>query len=105
MDIFTENFFIEKGNQYYILNRLKQSKAFYEKAEQTSPDNPEVLISLARINYELDNYYTASQYYNRFKEISPDTAEINSYLISQNKGAIMNKALENLKGDVRWVEE
>ncbi len=105
MNIFTENFLIEKGNQYYILNRLKQSQAFYEKAEQNSPDDPEVLLSLARVNYEQDNYYTATQYYNRLKIISPDTAEKNSYLISQNTGAIMNKALENLKGDVRWVEE
>ena len=105
MNIFTENFFIEKGNQYYILNRLKPSQAFYEKAQQQAPDNPEVLLSLARINYELDNYHTATLYYNKLKKVSSKTAEENLYIISQNTGVIQNKALENLKGDVRWVEE
>ena len=105
INILTDNYFIEKGNQYYILNRLKQSKAFYEKAEKISPENPEVLLSLARINYELDNYYTATEYYNRLKTVSPEAAEKNTYLLSQNTGATLNKALENLKGDVRWVEE
>ena len=105
IDIFTDIFFIEKGNQYYILNRHKQALAFYEKAYKISPENPQVLLSLARINYELDNYYKATEYYKRLKEISPEKAQQNSYLISQNTGSIQNKALENLKGEVRWAEE
>ncbi len=104
MNLFTENTMIEKGNQYYLENKLKPALAFYEKAEKMAPDNPEVILSLARINYELDNYYKATEYLNKLKELSPPDADANSYIESQNTGAIMNKALDNLKGEVRWAE-
>ena len=105
LDIFTDNALLEKGNQYYIDKRLKQALAFYEKAYIRDPDDPEVILSLARANYELDNYYTASVYLEDLKKIDPEKAETNSYLVSEFTGTTMKTALENLKGDVNWAEE
>jgi len=105
LDIFTDNAMLEKGNQYYIEKQLKQALAFYEKAYIRAPRDPEVLLSLARVNYELDNYYTASVYLEDLKKIDPEKAEANNYLVSEFTGATMKTALENLKGDVNWAEE
>lgn len=105
IDISTGNPLLQKGNQYYLDNRLKQALAFYEKAYRREPANPEIILALARVNFELDNYYSASVYLENLKKIDPKKGESNNYLVSEFTGTAMKTALENLKGEVRWVEE
>ena len=105
VDIVNDNILIERGNQYYLENRLKQAMVSYEKALADEPDNTAAIVSLARVHYEMDNYYTAGMYHSVLKEIDPALAGKNDYLVTLNAGAIMSAALENLKGEVRWVEE
>ncbi|GAJ08048.1 unnamed protein product, partial [marine sediment metagenome] len=54
--------------------RFSMAREYYLRALNLLPDNPRLLLVLARIEQELQNSEQALDYYNRLKVLSPQLA-------------------------------
>jgi tetratricopeptide (TPR) repeat protein len=73
------------GHLSYLLGSFQEALAYYERAQKLSPDNPTVLLALARANHELENYGVVKVTYEKLKAADPNLAERFAYL--ELKGA------------------
>lgn len=96
---------INMGNLYYMQDELSKAKEYYDRASALSPDNPKVLLAVARVDHELENYGTARQAYAKLKELSPELADRFAYLDLRGSQAARAADPAQLKGVVLWEEE
>jgi tetratricopeptide (TPR) repeat protein len=68
------------GKLYSMGKQWKDALSCYQRANVMVPENPQVLLALARINRELQKYDDAKQMYNKLKSIDPKFASQYSYL-------------------------
>ena len=71
---------INLGNIYYLRGDLHKALEFYTRAQHQSPDSPAVLVSLTRINRELENHAQAQKSYAQLAAVAPDIAEDYKFL-------------------------
>ncbi len=64
-----------------------------------------MLLSVARVNHELENYGTTREAYAKLKEIDPALADRFAYLSLRGQEASRAADLEEVKGVVVWDEE
>ena len=76
---------------------------YLERARRASPDNPLILLNISRVNYELENYDKATQYYDRLVALDPDRADRFSYLAGT--GSESRAADARLVDEVLYVDE
>lgn len=76
--------FINLGNLYYLDNNYEQALYYYEQASKYAANNSAVLIQLARVYYEMENYKKSSQIFERVQSISPKLANRFAYLSAQS---------------------
>jgi tetratricopeptide (TPR) repeat protein len=96
---------INVGNIYYLQGQMEKALDYYERASLTEPDNPKVLLCLARANHELENYGSARKAYSRLKNVDPDLAAQFSYLDLRGEEASRAAEMSAVKGVVVWEEE
>ncbi|MBT3271919.1 MAG: hypothetical protein HN368_02095 [Spirochaetales bacterium] len=91
------------GNIAYLESDFNSALAYFTRAFGIKPDDPHVLLSLARVNHELENYGTARKQYDRLREIDLVLAEKFAYLDYRDQNqARANNALTR---EVFWAEE
>lgn len=93
------------GNIYYLASDLLRALEFYQKASRLQPNNPLVLLGLARTNHELENYGSARSAFSNLKKTAPELADRFSYLELQGKEAARAAEAGKAKGVVVWGEE
>ena len=59
---------VNLGTISYLSGDLVEALDYYEQAEQNAPDNADVLLNIARVNHELENYGMARRAYSRLQE-------------------------------------
>ncbi len=95
---------INLGNIYYLNGDVQNAKVYYDRAYQQQPDNPKVLLTVARVNHEMENYGTVKQTYTKLKEIDPDLAMQFAYLDLRGDDATRAAAIGRVKEVVLWEE-
>jgi len=95
---------INLGNIYYLSGDMKKAKSYYEQAYQIKPDSATVLLCVARVNHELENYGTVKDAYGKLKEKNPDLARQFAYLDLRGDDAARAASIGNLKEVVVWEE-
>ena len=70
------------GNIAYMAGDFNSALSYFTQADRLSPDKANILLGLARTNYELENYGMVKQNYLDLKELNPGLAENFSYLVS-----------------------
>ena len=93
------------GNLHYLKEDLSQAKDYYEQAEELSPENAKVLLSIARINHELENYGTARAAYQKLQAVDPELAQRFAYLGLRGEEAARAADVAEVKGVMIWDEE
>lgn len=68
------------GNINYLEEDYPEALDFYTRAEQVRPNNPTVLLGIARASHQLEDYNAASDRYAKLKTVDPALAEKFSYL-------------------------
>jgi tetratricopeptide (TPR) repeat protein len=68
------------GKLCSINKQWKDAFAYYQKANEMIPDNPQVILALTRVNLELQKYDDAKQTYNKLKSLDPEFASQYAYL-------------------------
>ena len=59
------------GHLYFTKGDWKNALLSYQQASEIDPRNPHTLLSLARVNQELQNYGDAKKSYDKLKAIDP----------------------------------
>jgi tetratricopeptide (TPR) repeat protein len=95
---------INLGNIYYLNGDIQNAKVYYDRAYQQQPDNPKVLLTVARVNHEMENYGTVKQTYAKLKEVDPDLAQQFAYLDLRGDDATRAAAIGRVKEVVLWEE-
>ncbi|HET6452163.1 MAG TPA: hypothetical protein VFI08_12675 [Spirochaetia bacterium] len=68
------------GNLYYLKEDWSAALACYAQANEIVPNNPHVIVALAKVNQELQNYPELQKYYDKLKGIDPTLAGQYAYL-------------------------
>jgi tetratricopeptide (TPR) repeat protein len=93
------------GNIEFQEGDAEEAARYYELALDIEPDNPAVLLSLARANHELENYGNASRSYDRVKELDPTLAGRFAYLGLQGDDAARAAEAGGTSDLLLWVEQ
>ena len=96
---------VNMGNLYYLNGEMKKAQEYYKRAQAISPNNAKVLLSVARVDHELENYGMAREAYNKLKEVDPSLAERFAYLGLRGEEASRAADVGEIKGIVIWAEE
>ncbi len=96
---------LNMGNLCFLRDDMDQALEYFEKAATKAPDNPKVLLCLARANHALENYGTSRRTYEKLKELDPELAARFSYLDLRGKEADRAAELSKTKEVVIWEEE
>jgi hypothetical protein len=95
---------INLGNIHYLNGDIKNAKAYYDRAYRQAPENPKVLLTVARVNHEMENYGTVNETYAKLKQVDPDLAQQFSYLELRGDDATRAAAIGRVKEVVIWEE-
>jgi len=93
------------GNLLYIRDQWKDALTYYQRANEMVPDNPHVLLALARVNRELQNYDDAKLMYNKLKSIDPDLASHYAYLEQGEESGARASDVATQRKAVIWETE
>jgi hypothetical protein len=95
---------INMGN--ILLNRssMREALGYFQRAYEKEPDNPRVLLCIARTNHELENYGEAKVAYNTLKALDPELANRFAYLDLRGEEAARAAEISQAKEVVIWEE-
>ncbi len=74
------------GNIYFLKSDFTNALKYFNRAYEMSDSNSSILVGLAKVNYELENYGTVRQYYSKLESIDPELASKCDYLTSRDDG-------------------
>ena len=96
---------INLGNIYFLQDRYDEAFEIFSRAEAVDRNNPVVLLSLAKINYEFSNMALVNSYFTRATRLKPELSAQFSYLSSVSADSVVRaENVENSKNYVLWVD-
>lgn len=96
---------INLGNISFLRERMTDAKGYYERALVLAPDNPKVLLSVAKVHHELENYGMVRQVYAQLQKIDESLAVQFAYLDLRGDEASRAAEVSGMKNKVLWDEE
>jgi len=96
---------INMGNISFLKKDIKGALVYYQRASAKDPDNPKVLLSVARCSHELENYGLVRESYDKLKTLDPDLAEQFAYLALRGEEAARAAEISEVMEVVVWDEE
>jgi tetratricopeptide (TPR) repeat protein len=93
------------GNIHYMEDDMEKALSYYERAYVSEPGNPKVILCMARVNHELENYGIVNKLYNKLKEADPDLAALYLYLGVKGEESTRAAHMSGVKDTVLWDEE
>ncbi len=95
---------VNLGNLYYLRDDLSNAFRMFERAFEVREDDPEVLISLARVHFDLEDYVPAAARYRQAEIIDPDLVQDFAYIVNENRDSARASAAQNRR-QILWNEE
>lgn len=95
---------VNMGNIYYLRDDRERALEYFARARNVRADDPEVLISLARVHFDLEQYLPATERYREAELLAPDLAEDFAYIVNENRESGRASAAQD-RGRVLWNEE
>lgn len=96
---------VNLGNIYYLKEEWDQALEYYERAYRRAPDNPLVLLPIARVYHKLENYSRARSTYTKLKKTDPELAERYTYLDQRGEAGVRAADVAQIEGVVEWSDE
>jgi hypothetical protein len=95
---------VNLGNIHFLQRNYDLALQYYERAARREPEHPGVLLSMARVSHELENYGLVRKTFGRLKELDPRLAEQYAYLDLRGDEAGRAAAVAGVHDTVRWEE-
>jgi len=96
---------INLGNISYLNGDMNTAVAYYERAYRKDPDNPNVLLCVARANQELGRYEIAQQTFKKLEDNDPELAKQFAYLNLPGSESSRAANAGGMKEKVLWQDE
>lgn len=91
------------GNLYFMRGDHASALEYYLRAQKRAPDNPTVLLAIARAQYELEDLAASRQAYARLQQTDPQLAARFAYL-GEGSGETSRASSSELRETVVWGE-
>jgi tetratricopeptide (TPR) repeat protein len=95
---------LNMGNILYLSNHKDEALTYYNRAYAKDPKNPRVLLAVAKMNHDLENYGTVKELYGKLKESDPDLALQFAYLDLKGEEATRAADAAGVNGVVVWEQ-
>ncbi|MGA2611867.1 MAG: tetratricopeptide repeat protein [Spirochaetia bacterium] len=95
---------LNMGNIFYINDQKEKALEYYNRAYAKDPDNADVLLAVAKVNHDLENYYQVKKMYTALKSKDPDLAEKFAYLDLKGEEATRAAEIRGVSGVIIWEE-
>lgn len=96
---------VNLGHLHFLSKEVEAALGYYERAETLQPENPAVILAVARAHHELENYGLVSRTYARLKELDPELASQFAYLDFRGEEARRAAQVSEMATLVIWDEE
>ena len=101
----TANAYVNLGNLLYLSGDVNGALDQYERAAALAPNNPTVVLSLAKAHHDLQNYGFAERSYRQLAQLDPQLAGQFRYLEFRGEEAARAAEAANVAGVMIWAEE
>jgi tetratricopeptide (TPR) repeat protein len=95
---------VNLGNLAYLDKDYKSAQSFFRRAYAKDPDNPKVLLALARADHEMENYGSSKELYDKLKTVDSRLAEQCAYLDLRGTESARAADATGVKDTVVWSE-
>ncbi len=96
---------INMGNISFLNKEVERALEYYKRASALEPDNPKVLLSIARAGHELENYAVVEESYGKLKLLDSVLAERFAYLDLQGDEAARAADVSEIMEVMVWDED
>ncbi len=93
------------GNLAFLKGDFDTAQTYYERAYKQNPHSPNVLLCMARVNHEQQNYGSVKKYFQELKTADPDMAAQFAYLDLQGDESTRAAEASHINNVVVWEEE
>jgi tetratricopeptide (TPR) repeat protein len=95
---------VNLGNIYFVQSQVDKALDYYNRAYKKDPNNPTVLLCVARANHALENYSIAKKAYAALQATDPELAQQFAYLDLRGEEATRAADASHVQGVVVWQE-
>ncbi len=95
---------LNMGNILYLNDQKEKALEYYNRAYAKDPNNSDVLLAVAKVNHDLENYYQVKKMYAALKTRDPDLAQKFAYLDLKGDEATRAAEIRGVSGVVIWEE-
>ena len=95
---------VNLSNVFYLRRNLDKALEMLNRAARKEPDNPYVLLGIARINHEEENYGAVRRSYDRLKQVNSELAGRFAYLDLRGDEATRAADVSGVKEEMVWSE-
>jgi tetratricopeptide (TPR) repeat protein len=95
---------LNMGTLFYARGEARKALAFYQRAQKKEHASPAVLLGIARVNHDLENYGEARAAFAQLKEVDPDLAARFAFIDLRGEEAARAAAASEAKGEMLWAE-
>jgi len=95
---------INLGNIYFVQSQVDKALEYYNRAYKRDPNNPTVLLCVARANHSLENYSIAKKAYADLQARDPELAQKFAYLDLRGEEATRAADANGVRKAVIWQE-
>jgi len=95
---------LNMGNILYLNDQKEKALVYYNRAYANDPGNPRVLLGVARVSHDLENYGRVKKLYAELKARDPDLAQRFAYLDLKGEDATRAANVAGVNGVVVWEE-
>ncbi|MBT3273996.1 MAG: hypothetical protein HN368_12640 [Spirochaetales bacterium] len=96
---------LNTGMIHLIRKEYSVARSFFNRAFAAAPEDPQVLLSIARVNHELENYGMVQESYSKLKALDPKLAEEYAYLAMRGEAAVRAGEISGIRSRSRWIED
>ena len=95
---------VNLGHLRYLAGDMAGAVSYYTRAQKLAPDDASVLLALARVNHDMENYGATKESYDKLKEVDPALASEFAYLGLRGDEATRASDISEMKDVMVWGE-
>lgn len=95
---------VNLGHIAYVDRDYREAIRFYEQASGMAPERDDILLALARVNYEIEEYSDAAGYFTMLDARNPELVAEFAYLDTRDGGTMRSSESSGRVGRILWAE-